>query len=226
MSTRTISFERDVRIVMRPEVREPHDCGGRASHYEDACEVELVSAAQSGDLHAFVELARRYGPSLKRRIRGIVRHREDAEDILQDTLVDAFSHLARFRAKSTFRAWIMTIATNNSLMLLRRRRNHAETELGLIMEDGIALETLAVSDPAPNPEQMYESRQASRWVAQAVSELPVGLRVLIQRCQRDESTLADAAKALGITESAAKSRLYRARNVLRRRLSSKSDPIT
>ena len=153
-----------------------------------------------------------------------MRHREDAEDILQDTLVDAFSHLAGFRAKSTFRAWIMTIATNNSLMLLRKRRNHSETEFGLITQDGTLLETIEVSDPMPSPEQVYASCQASRRLAQAVSKLPHGLRVIVQRCHQDEVRLADAAKALGITESAAKSRMLRARNVLRRRLTGVGSP--
>ena len=69
---------------------------------EAACEVDLVAAAKSGDQHAFLELCRRYRPSLKRRIRGIVRHCEDAEDVLQETLMSAFRHLAGFRAKCSF----------------------------------------------------------------------------------------------------------------------------
>ena len=183
-----------------------------------ACEAQLVSAAKNGDQTAFVELCRRYGPSLKRRIRRIVRNREDAEDILQDTLISAYKHLAGFRSKSSFHTWITTIATNNSLMLLRKRRNRSETCFGLITDDGKELETLELSDPWPNPEQVCAKREASHRLAQAVRILPPGFRVLVERYHHDEDRLVDAANSIGITVAAAKSRLMRARNVLRRHL--------
>jgi RNA polymerase sigma-70 factor, ECF subfamily len=188
------------------------------SRYETACELELVSAASGGDQHAFVELCRRCSQSLKRRIRRIVRSREDEEDVLQDTLIRAFSNLPGLRAQCSFQTWIMTIATNTSLMLLRKRRNHRETGLGLITADGNLLEALQLSDPMPNPEQMYAKRQASRRVSQAVKMLPPSSRILVESYYQDETKLVDTANAIGITESAAKSRMFRARNMLRRSL--------
>jgi RNA polymerase sigma-70 factor, ECF subfamily len=186
--------------------------------YQAACEAQLVSAAKNGDQPAFVELCLRCGPSLKRKIRRIVRHREDAEDILQDTLISAYKNLAGFHSKSSFHTWITTIAINNSLMLLRKRRNRSETGFGLITNDGKELETLELSDPWPNPEQLCAKRQASRRLAQAVRTLPPGFRSLVERYHRDEDRLVDAADAIGITLAAAKSRLLRARNALRRHL--------
>jgi len=186
--------------------------------YETACEADLVAAAKSGDQQAFVELCRRHSPLLKRRIRRIVRNREDAEDVLQETLIRAFSHLPGFRAKCSFRTWIMTIATNNSLMLLRKRRNRPETGFGLVTAEGKQIEVLQVSDPMPNPEQVYAKCQASQRVSQAVRLLPPGFRLLVERYHQDEVKLVDAANAIGITEAAAKSRLLRARNILRRHL--------
>ncbi len=186
---------------------------------EAACEADLVAAARSGDQHAFLELCRRYRPSLKRRIRGIVRHCEDAEDVLQETLMSAFRHLAGFRGKSSFRTWIMTIATNHSLMLLRKRRNHPESGLELVTAEGKDVESLQISDPMPNPEQVYAMRQVSRSLSQAVRMLPPGFRQLVERYHRDEVKLVDAANAMGITAAAAKSRLLRARIALRRHLS-------
>lgn len=201
-----------------PIVPETTEGDGPILCYEVACEVDLVSAAKGGDQRAFIELYRRYSPLLKRRIRRIVRNVEDAEDVLQDTMMCAYRHLAGFRAKSSFRTWITTIATNNSLMLLRKRKNHSETGFGFVTEEGKEIEILHLSDPMPNPEQVYAAWQASQRVYQAVRKLPPGLRQLVERYHQDEVRLVDAANAIGITESAAKSRLLRARNVLRRRL--------
>jgi RNA polymerase sigma-70 factor, ECF subfamily len=187
--------------------------------YEAACEAELVSAAKNGDQPAFVELSRRYGPSLKRKIRRIVRNREDAEDILQDTFISAYKNLPGFRSKSSFHTWITTIAINNSFMCLRKRRTRSESAFGLITNEGREFETLELSDPWPNPEQLCAKRQASHRLAQAVRMLPPGFRVLVERYHRDEVRLVDAANSIGITVAAAKSRLLRARNVLRRHLS-------
>ena len=192
------------------------DGGGLNS--DAACEADLVSVAKSGDQRAFLELCRRLTPLLKRRIRRIVRNCEDAEDILQDTLKSAFQHLHGFRADCSFKSWVMTIATNQSLMLLRKRRVRAEVGFGMITAEGRDIEVFQISDPLPNPEQVYARRQANLRMAHAVKLLPAGFRLLVERYHQDEIKLRDAARAMGITEAAAKSRLLRARKALRRYL--------
>ena len=198
------------------EVNDPALC------YEAACEMNLVSAAKRGDQHAFVELHRRYRPLLKRRICRIVRNLEDTEDVLQDTMMSAFRHLAGFRGKCSFRTWITTIATNHSLMLLRKRRNHHETGFGFVTAEGKEVEILQPFDPSPNPEQVYAKRQASERVSEAVRMLPQGFRMILERYHQEDVRLVDAANAIGITKAAAKSRLMRARIALRRQLNDKS----
>lgn len=185
---------------------------------EAAREGVLVAAAKRGDQHAFVALCSCHSPSLKRRIRQIVRNSEDAEDVLQETLCRAFSGLGGFRAKCSFRTWIMTIATNTSLMLLRKQRIRREIGFGLVTAEGQEVEILQLSDPMPNPEQVYATRQAHHRLSEAVRMLPPGTRLLVEHYHKDEVTLTDAANAIGITEAAAKSRLMRARNTLRRSL--------
>lgn len=189
-------------------------------------ELDVLSAAKSGDQHAFVELCRRHTPCLKHRIRGIVRHPEDAEDVFQETLMSAFRHLAAFRAQCSFRTWMMRIATNTSLMLLRKRRNRPETGFGLVTADGKEIEIFQVSDPMPNPEQIYAKRQASHRVSQAIGMLPADSRVLVERYHGDEIKLADAASAAGISVAAAKSRLFRARLALRSHLNNDQNLVS
>lgn len=189
-------------------------------------ELDVLSAAKSGDQHAFVELCRRHAPCLKHRIRRIVRHPEDAEDVFQETLMSAFRHLAAFRAQCSFRTWMMRIATNTSLMLLRKRRNRPETGFGLVTPDGKEIEIFQVSDPMPNPEQVYAKRQASHRVSQTIGKLPADSRLLVERYHGDEIKLADAASAAGITVAAAKSRLFRARLALRSHLNNDQNLVS
>ena len=218
----SVQFDDLARCVEAParntRIRESARGDRQAPSYEAIEETELVSAAKEGDQSAFVELCRRHSSLLKRRITRIVRNREDAEDVLQDTLARAFSNLPGFRGQCSFRTWIMTIATNNSLMLLRKRRCRPETGFGLITADGKEVEMFHLSDPNPNPEQVYAKRQASHRLSQAVSMLPPGFRLLVQRYHQDEVRLEDAANSMGITVAAAKSRLLRARHRLRRTL--------
>ena len=103
-------------------------------------------------------------------------------------------------------------------MLLRKRRIRAETGLELVTAEGKEVEIYQISDPMPNPEQVYAKRQASQRVSQAVKMLPPGFRLLVERYHKDEVKLVDAANAIGITAAAAKSRLLRARIALRRHL--------
>lgn len=194
--------------------------GMSASDLSDtvACELDLLAAAKSGDQHAFIELCRRHGPYLKRRIGRIVRNLEDAEDVFQETLMSAFQHLAGFRAQSSFRTWIMRIATNTSLMLLRKRRRRPETAFSIMAGEGKEIEILQISDPMPNPEQFYSKRQARHRLNRAVDKLPAGFRLILEHHYQNEFKLVDAANAMGITVSAAKTRLFRARKTLRRLL--------
>jgi RNA polymerase sigma-70 factor (ECF subfamily) len=207
----------DLMRVPPPKVGEFED-DAPALFYESACEADLVPAAKSGDHHAFAELHRRYRLLLVRKIRRIVRNREDAEDVLQDTMISAFRHLASFRAESSFRTWITSIATNNSLMLLRKRKGHPEIGLTHVTTDGNAFEIPEVADPLPNPEELYARWQRNHRVAHAVKKLPSSFRQVVDRFYQDELRIVDTANAMGITVSAAKSRLSRARNVLRREL--------
>jgi DNA-directed RNA polymerase specialized sigma24 family protein len=90
---------------------------------------DLVLAAQSGDHEAFAELCWRHAQSARQRILGIVRHREDAEDALQETLLSAYANIGRFRQSSKFSTWITAIGTNAALSVLRKRKSRRELDI-------------------------------------------------------------------------------------------------
>lgn len=178
---------------------------------------QLLSEAKSGDQHAFAELCLRYRGMLMNRIYRIVRHTEDTEDVLQETLLKAYQHLQSFRGTSSFSTWLVAIGTNLSLMLLRRRKTLRKNTCDVVAEDGETL-VLEWRDAAPDPEQRYMMYQTSQKVNHALRRLSPQLRNLLEMYYKSELRLKDAAQIVGVSEGAAKSRILRARHMLRRSL--------
>jgi RNA polymerase sigma-70 factor (ECF subfamily) len=179
---------------------------------------QLLLEARSGDQCAFAELCLRYRDILMKRIYRIVRHREDAEDVLQETLLSAYQHLDSFRGACKFSTWMTTIGINQSLMLLRKRKTSSESNSYVGADEGQSPITSEVRDPRPSPEQHYFVSSTLQGVNQAIDNLPPQFRGVMTLFYIRDLGLRDAAKILGITEGAAKSRLLRARNLLCRSL--------
>ena len=190
----------------------------RSIHAGEDSDEELVTKAKSGDQPAFAELCRRYGGMLKRIIYRIVRNQHDAEDITQESFIKAYTHLAAFQCRCSFQTWLTRIAINSSLMHLRKRRLHPETSMDLLTTEGERVRTWEIPDRSPNPEQHYDAYQRSVMLTRAVEKLSPRIRQVVEHYRRDEGKLVDVANASGITLSATKSRLLRARKLLRRRL--------
>src|SRR5437016_12704225 len=92
-------------------------------------ELTLVQAAKAGDVTAFEELVRRYDRNVFRIAQHITQNREDAEDVVQDAFIKAFSNLKQFQGQSKFYTWLVRIAVNEALMKLRRRRPEGQVSL-------------------------------------------------------------------------------------------------
>ncbi len=178
---------------------------------------QLLSEAKSGDQHAFAELCLRYRAMLVKRIYRIVRHTEDTEDVLQETLLKAYQHLQSFRGTCSFSTWLLAIGTNVSLMLLRKRKTLRKNICDVVAEDG---ETLVMEwrDTAPDPEQRYMMYETIQTLKHAVRRLSPQLRNLLEMYYQSELRLKDAAQIVGVSEGAVKSRILRARHMLRRSL--------
>ncbi len=185
---------------------------------------QLLSRARSGDQVAFGELCLRYTGMLKQRIFRIVRNREDAEDVLQETLLSAYRHLDTFRGTCGVSTWMMKIGINTSLMILRKRRSMPEVISEQVSEDGQRFESPEFRDPGLNPEQRYIADQTIDTLRSIMRRLPVRIRTVMDLYCVKERRLKDAAAILGITEATAKSRVLRGRNRLRRSLSTRRIP--
>jgi RNA polymerase sigma-70 factor (ECF subfamily) len=182
---------------------------------------QLLSRARSGDQAAFGELCLRYSRMLKQRIFRIVRNREDAEDVLQETLLSAYRHLDTFRGTCRVSTWMTKIGINRSLMILRKRQSMPEVISEEVFEDGQRFESPEFRDPGFNPEQRYIADETNDKLRSIMQRLPAHVRAVMDLYCVQELRLKDAATILGITEATAKSRVLRGRKRLRRSLSTR-----
>jgi RNA polymerase sigma-70 factor, ECF subfamily len=192
-----------------------------SSNLTVADEGELVSRAQSGDNEAFAELVGRYQNKIYRLARNITQSNEDAEDVLQETFLKAYSHLDGFQRNSKFYTWIVRIAVNESLMKLRKRKSDRTVPLDEPLDTGeesVARE-IAVWDD--NPEQRYSREEMQEILDEAVESLKPDFRTVFMLRDIEELSTEETAEALDISIPAVKSRLLRARLALREKLTRK-----
>lgn len=180
-------------------------------------EARLVAAAQRGDSAAFSELVERHERRIFRLAQNITHNREDAEDVLQDSFVQAYAHLGSFHGDARFSTWLTRIAINQALMKLRKRRaNLLPLDDKIETEDGPLPREIA--DWGPTPEQRYSQVELREILAEVMGRLSPTLRIVFQLRDIEELSTEETARMLGITISAVKARTLRARLQLREEL--------
>src|ERR1700740_2247459 len=182
-------------------------------------ELALVQAAKGGDVSAFEGLVRRYDRNVFRIAQHITQNREDAEDVVQDAFLKAYSNLDQFQGQSKFYTWLVRIAVNEALMKLRRRRPERMVSLDEDVkteEDSVPRE---IADWSPNPEQQYTQAELREILSKTIQGLPPGFRTVFVLRDVEGLSTEETAEALGLSVPAVKSRLLRARLQLRERLS-------
>jgi RNA polymerase sigma factor (sigma-70 family) len=184
---------------------------------ESADDGMLVTAAKMGDHSAFSELWNRHAKRAFNTMYRITKNRQDAEDGLQDAFMKAFVHLNSFDGRSTFSTWLTRIAINTALMTLRRKRAHPEASMEWTT-DGNNWRQWEVADTRANVEEHYEKTEAESLLMQAIGRLQPTLRNVIEIQRLHCISVREIAEVAGISVAATKSRLLRARTVLRRSL--------
>jgi RNA polymerase sigma-70 factor, ECF subfamily len=177
----------------------------------------LVAAAKLGDQPAFLELWRRHSNRVFKTAYGITGKREDAEDVIQDVWIKAYLHLNTFEGRATFSTWLTRIAMNSSLMILRRK--HSRPETSMEVTDGDTWQHWDIADQAKNVEELYARRENVERLRQAIRCLRPTLRIVVEFRQSDDRTVQEIAELAGLSVAATKSRLERARKILRKALS-------
>lgn len=185
---------------------------------------DVVHRVRSGDSATFELIMRRYNSRLYRIARSIVGDDDEAEDVVQESYVRAWSKLAQFEGRSSFATWLTRIAVHEALARARRHGREHGFDHGVDCEDEGALMGTGdeVRDSAPGPDEVAASKELRRLLDAAVDELPEGYRLVLVLRDIEGLTGAEAAAALDTTEGNVKVRLHRARGALRRLLEARA----
>jgi len=179
-------------------------------------DLALVHASKDGDTAAFEEIVKRYDRRLLCIAQNLVHNREDAEEVVQETFLKAFRHLDQFRADAKFSTWLIRIAMNQSLMMLRKLSSAKEVSIdrdGQSEEDNLPID---LSDWAPNPEELCRAAELREILRR---QLHPRLRMAFVLRDIEGLSLEQTAEALNLSVGAVKARAWRARIQLRERLS-------
>lgn len=181
-------------------------------------ETALVAAAKAGDQSAFAELVQHYDRRVFRMAKQITQNDDDAEDVLQETFLKAYTHLDDFQGNSKFYTWVVRIAVNEALMKLRKRRSDRTVALDDPIDTGEdeVVREIAVWDQ--NPEDTYSREELATILDDAVQSLKPAYRTVFILRDIEEMSIEETAEALNLSISAVKSRLLRARLQLREKL--------
>ena len=177
-----------------------------------------LAALKAGDRAEFARLVETTSNHIYRLALRILRDPQDAEDVLQESYIKALRALPDFEGRSSLSTWLYRIAVNESLMLLRKRRvNLLSVEED--PEEGEETPSMVLTDWVNLPEKELLSSEARHHLDAAVDSLPDTLRVVFILRDVEGLSIRETAEMLGLTETAVKTRLLRARLQLRNALS-------
>ncbi|MBN1304094.1 MAG: sigma-70 family RNA polymerase sigma factor [Anaerolineales bacterium] len=177
-----------------------------------------LEALKTGDRAEFARMVDAYSNQVYRVALKILGDEQDAEDVLQDTFLKALQSLSAFEGRSSISTWLYRIAVNEALMLLRRQK----PEIQVVPdeqadEDDFTL--VQFVDWCCLPESELLSTEAQVYLEQAVRDLPEKLRLVFILRDMEGLSIHETSEALGLSETAVKTRLLRARLKLREQLS-------
>ena len=167
---------------------------------------EIVKRVLDGETSLFELLIRRYNQRLYRATRAILRDEEEAEDAMQEAYISAFVNLNQFAGEARISTWLTKIAVYEALGRVRRRKRMDEMPENLCSID--------------SPERAAYDKEMQTAIETAIDALPPIYRAVFVLREIEEMSGADTASCLGISEETVKTRLHRARRLLRRRLQS------
>jgi RNA polymerase sigma-70 factor (ECF subfamily) len=171
---------------------------------------EVVERVRAGETALFALIMRRYNQRLYRIARSILSDENEAEDVMQDAFVRAYTHLSQFNAQAKFSTWLSKIAAYEALKRARHRRRFVEMDA--MYEDGSGR---LVDSKSPPPDQLALTRALGIALEAAIERLPQNYSSVFVLREVEGMSTAETADCLGISHEAVKVRLHRARSMLR-----------
>jgi RNA polymerase sigma-70 factor (ECF subfamily) len=176
---------------------------------------EVVRRVLAGERQLFEILMRRYNRRLYRVARGIVGDNDEAEDVVQDAFVRAFHHLDQFAERARFATWLTRIAVYEAMARTRRCGRSVEIDaMSEVRKESIP----SLRSAEPDPEQRAIQRDLRTVLEAAIDAMPSTYRLVLMLRDVEGLSTAATAECLSLEIPAVKTRLHRARGLLRRRI--------
>lgn len=178
----------------------------------------LIESALGGNQGAYKELMERHRSAIFHIVLKIVRDREAVEDLVQETFMKAFASLATYRSEYKFSTWLYRIAANAAIDFLRKKRlKTLSLDAPISTADG-ETGSIDIPDYSYSPEKEIEERENRMSINEAIDSLPEKYRLVIVYRHKDDKSYDEIAEALDIPIGTVKARIFRARELLKKKL--------
>lgn len=177
-------------------------------------DADIVRRVRGGESALFEVLMRRHNQRVYRAARAVVQDEDEAEEVMQQAYLNAYAHLDQFEERSQFSTWLVRIALNEAFARRRRRLAERQRQAGGAEPVGDIMEMLV--SPHYDPERQAYAKQLHRVLEQAVDTLPDTYRAVFMLREIEGLSTSETAAGLGLGDEAVKTRLHRARAMIRR----------
>ena len=185
---------------------------------------EIVRRVRGGEHALFEILMRRHNQRVYRAARAVVKDEAEVEDVMQQAYINAFTHLHQFEDRSEFSTWLTRIALNEAFAR-RQKMQRTDSLAAHAGEDGGALMD-TITSAQPDPERQAYAEELRRVLEHAVDELPESYRTVFMLRDIEGLSTSETGAGLGIGDEAVKTRLHRARAMIRRSVSAQLGTLT
>jgi RNA polymerase sigma-70 factor, ECF subfamily len=181
----------------------------------DWSEEELIRRVQSGERERFYDLVKPYERRVYAAAFAILRNEADAEDAAQEAILKALQHIRQFRAEARFSTWLTQIVVNEALMRRRRQHGNVMEPIGERQEEDGSFTPREFADWREIPSESLERKEVRENLAKALASLKEQYREVFVLRDVQHFSIEETAEALGISRASVKTRLLRARLMLR-----------
>lgn len=179
----------------------------------------LITRALAGNQEAYKELMHRHRPAIYHIVFKFVREKEATDDLVQETFMKAFAALETYRSEYKFSTWLYRIAANSAIDYLRRQKIKT-LSIDNPIETADGRSEIEVADYSYHPERDMEDREKRLSIQEAIDSLPEKYRLVILYRHKEDRSYEEIAEALNIPIGTVKARIFRARELLKKKLRS------